>query len=164
MAAGFERAARPELRLLVIGRETADLRALAARMGGALIHLGPRPHHEMPQFLAMADMVALPQRDTQYARAQIPGKVFEAMAMAKPIIASAVSDLPEILNGCGIVVPAHDPGALCQAILRVVDDASLAAELGRRARKKCMEYYSWDRMEQQLDEVVRGLIACRKAA
>jgi glycosyltransferase involved in cell wall biosynthesis len=102
-------------------------------------------------FLAMADLVVLPQRVTRETLAQIPGKVFEAMAMARPIVATAVSDLPEILDGCGVIVPPQAPDKLGAAIDRLLSRPEEARALGQEARRRCQEHYSWDAMERVLD-------------
>ena len=109
----------------------------------------------MPVFLAAADLVCLPQRDEPYARAQIPAKVFEAMAMGCPVVATDVSDLGEILNGCGLVVPPSDTASLARAIDGLISNQDLQTTLGHRARERCVKLYSWDAMEAPLDEVVR---------
>jgi len=96
--------------------------------------VGPQPHALMPELLALSDMVVLPQRRTPIASAQVPAKVFEAMAMAKPIVATRMSDLPEILDNCGLLVEPGDIAQLAAAIERLLHDEPLGAELGRRAR------------------------------
>ena len=88
------------------------------------------------------------------AEAQIPAKVFEAMAMAKPIIATAISDLPEILEGCGIIVEPENVPQLAGAIEAVLTDSQRADELGERARERHRKEYSWDAMETVLVDVM----------
>ena len=105
----------------------------------------------MPLFLAVADLVVLPQRVTRETMAQIPGKVFEAMAMARPIVATAVSDLPEILDGCGVIVPPDSADKLGAAIDQLLSRPEEARALGQEARRRCQEHYSWDAMERVLD-------------
>jgi glycosyltransferase involved in cell wall biosynthesis len=63
------------------------------------------PYRSAPAWYAAADVVAIPQLDDAAARHQMPLKAVDAMAMGRPIVASAVSDLPELLDGCGRVVP-----------------------------------------------------------
>jgi glycosyltransferase involved in cell wall biosynthesis len=70
------------------------------------------------------------------AEAQIPAKVFEAMAMAKPVVSTAVSDLPDILAGCGIIVEPENVAQLAGAIETVLADSQGADEIGERARER----------------------------
>jgi len=54
-----------------------------------------------------------------------------------------VSMIPEILEGCGVLVRPGDTTALRVALGRLLDDPASAAELGRRARQRCAERYSF---------------------
>jgi glycosyltransferase involved in cell wall biosynthesis len=141
-----------DVRLLMAGKGD-----LSPKVAGKALHLGFLPHSAMPELLAMADLVVLPQRRHPVAEAQIPAKVFEAMAMAKPVIATAISDLPEILDGCGVIVPPEDPPRLAAAIDDVLSDDQQAAEMGARARQRHERHYSWDAMEAVLQQVLRTL-------
>lgn len=131
------------VRLLVVGPQTDYLRELqrVERYASYIVCIGAKPKSEMPRYLALGDLVVLPQKDTQLAQSQVPCKVFEAMAMAKPIIASAVSDLPQILDGCGWIVPPGNAPALAEKIRRVLNQPEESAELGRKAREKCVREY-----------------------
>ena len=81
--------------------------------------------------------------------------MLEAMAMAKPIIATSVCDLPEILKGCGWIVEPEQPVQLAEAIRYVFDNPEEAKEHGLKARIKCEKEYSWDAMEKILLPVFR---------
>jgi glycosyltransferase involved in cell wall biosynthesis len=145
---------RRNLKLLLVGSTSKDggiESRLRAQLGDAAVLVGPQPHSEMPWFLAVASAVVLPQRSTRVAQMQVPGKVFEAMAMARPIVATAVSDLPEILEGCGIVKPPDDPDQLTEGLGWILDHPTEARHLGLQARQRCRERYSWDAMERTLD-------------
>ncbi|MBN2331277.1 MAG: glycosyltransferase family 4 protein [Candidatus Aenigmarchaeota archaeon] len=147
-------AGRDDIRLLMVGDIGGGyLRSLQGKYGSMLMHAGKRPHSEMPSFLAAADMVVLPQRRTPYNEAQVPGKIFEALAMGKPVIGSSVSDIPGILDECGIVVEPDDTRALAEAIMHVAGNDGEARRMGAKARKKCVSHYSWDAMERILAEV-----------
>src|SRR6185436_19978286 len=111
--------------------------AAAARLGGRFHQLGMVANARMPALLAACDAAPVPQRDVPFARAQLPAKVLEAMAMAVPVVATPVGDLPEILGGeaRGWPVPADDPAALARALAAIAADpgeAARRAEAGRR--------------------------------
>ncbi len=116
------------------------------------------PHNEMPQLLAAADVVAVPQLDTEASRYQMPMKVYDAMAMAKPIVATPISDLPEGLDGCGVVVPPGDSNALVAAIRDLVEDPARATALGEDARRRCVERFGLDRVAALLQDVVMSVV------
>jgi len=84
------------------------------------------------------------------SRGQLPAKIFYAIAMAKPIIATNVSDIPEILDGCGWIVEPENPKQLAKTIKYVFDHPVEAKERGKKARQKCKREYSLEIMENKL--------------
>lgn len=122
-------------------------------LGSRLRCFGMQPLDSVPEFLAVADVVVIPQRSSPATIGQMPAKLFDAMAMGRPVVSTAVSDIPRVLDGCGWVVDPGDPDALCQAIRNILADPSEARERGRRARERCRSEYDWDAMERTLDEV-----------
>ena len=115
------------------------------------------PYASAPALYAAADVVAIAQLDTDAARHQMPLKAVDAMAMGRPIVASAVSDLPELLDGCGRIVPPGDVDALAAAIGELLADADQASELGANARARCLERCSYRRVGERLSGVVRAV-------
>ena len=105
--------------------------------------MGEIPFDDVPRVLAAADVVAVPQRATTDTLGQVPAKLIDAMAMARPIVTTDVSMIPAILDGCGAVVPPGDPRALAGAIARLLADPASAGDLGRRARQRCVARYSF---------------------
>src|SRR5262245_19269201 len=140
--------------LAVCGVLTEVLKELREKYPDVLLYLGPQPHNHMPLLWLAADLVVLAQEDTPYTRAQVPGKVFEAMAMERPIVASSVSDLPEILADCGWLVEPANVEAITEAIHEALASPEDAADRGRRARTRYLENYSWDVMERILNGVM----------
>ena len=104
---------------------------------------GEIPFEDVPRYLVAADVVAVPQRDTTDTLGQVPAKLFDAMALGRPIVSTSVSMIPEILEGCGVVVAPGNVAALAAAIKRLLDDPVDAAALGRRARERCETRYSF---------------------
>ena len=120
--------------------------------------MGCRPKSEEPKLLSITDLVVLPQRYTRAAIAQVPAKVFTAMAMEKPIIATKISDLPEILYGCGILVRTGNIQEIAEKITFILENEDIATELGKRARKRCIEKYSISAVRKIFQEkILRNL-------
>ncbi len=155
LIAAVHMVSRDDLRLLLVGADVRDpyVRALIMQAGDILQVVGMCPLSKRPQWLAVADMVVLPQRASSATVGQVPAKLFDAMAMAKPIVATAVSDVPAILDGCGLVVPPGDVEALADRIRYVLDNPREATQLGMAARHKCVRDYSWEAMERVLLQV-----------
>lgn len=109
-----------------------------------------RIHRDMPLYLGLGDVLIVPLAETVMARSQMPCKVFEAMAMGKPIVASAVSDLSEVLGGCGHLVAPGRPEAVAQAVAAILGDPDRARALGERARTRCFEKYGMEASRKSL--------------
>jgi glycosyltransferase involved in cell wall biosynthesis len=120
------------------------------------------PYPRMPEVLAAADVLAIPQLDVKPARYQMPMKVYDCMAMGRPIVASAVSDLPRVLDGCARLIPADDARALRTALKELIKNKELALELGTRAREKCQREYSMAAVGKILQGVVEQVLAEKK--
>jgi glycosyltransferase involved in cell wall biosynthesis len=131
------------------------------RSRGKVIPLGVQPFHLMPELLATADLVALPLSKQPKSLGYVPCKLYEAMAMALPVISSDLSDVPTILDGCGYVVPADDSAALQEKIEYVLTHPDEAREMGRRARERVVARYSWRVMDGILRGVVEAVTAGR---
>jgi glycosyltransferase involved in cell wall biosynthesis len=103
----------------------------------------------------MSDVVVIPQKKCNASAGQLPAKVFDAMAMAKPIIATSVSDLPAILRDCGWLVDPENVGELAMSIKYVLEHPDEGKTMGCKARKKCIEMYSYDAMERPLCDIFK---------
>ena len=97
------------------------------------------------------------QRFETKADMEEAAKIFDAMALAKPVVSTRVSMIPEILEGCGVVVEPGDVRALAGGLRRLLDDPAAAAELGRRARIRCEAQYSFRAARERLFPLFEGL-------
>jgi len=127
--------------------------------GSEVIATDPIPFDDVPRYLAAADVVAVPQRATSDTVGQVPAKIFDALALARPVVSTRVSMIPEVLDGCGLVVPPGDPPALAAAIGRLLDDPALARELGARGRVRCEALYSFAAARARLFPLVERVAA-----
>lgn len=110
---------RPHAYLVGDGTTRGSLEQLAHNLGvGASVHFtGRRPHDEIPLWINAARALCLPSR-----REGCPNVVLEALASGRPVVATSVGGVPEILQpDCGICVEPNHSEALGEAILRVLD-------------------------------------------
>lgn len=113
---------------------------------------------DVPAYLASLDVLVLCS-DTE----GLPNVILEAMAMRIPCVATAVSDVPELLEGVGRVVPKGDAGALARAVVETMalDDDERSARL-TAGRNRVEQEYSLDVAAQRFwaahDDVLGGLV------
>ena len=144
--------------LLLVGIDGSDqyannlLTTAQVALGNRLKTFGLQPFESVPKFLTMADTIVIPQKNNYATMGQLPAKIFDAMAMAKPIIATNVSDIPEILDGCGWIVEPEKPAQLAERIEYVLDNPEEAGEMGQNARQKCIERYRLGRNRRNTTE------------
>ncbi len=85
------------------------------------------------------------------------------MASAKPIIASAVGQVADIVQHekNGLLVPADDASRMAKAIVRLIADKDLRVQLGQQAREDALRHHSWEgylsRLENVFTDVIRHL-------
>jgi glycosyltransferase involved in cell wall biosynthesis len=146
-----------DVMLAIIGARAASA---AAERWSALPFVsvtGEIAFDDVPRYLVGADVVAVPQRATLDTMGQLPAKLFDAMALARPVVSTAVSMIPEVLDGCGIVVAPGDVRALREALATLLADPATAAEMGRRARRRCEAEYSFHAARATLFPLVDAL-------
>ncbi|MGH7443780.1 MAG: glycosyltransferase, partial [Longimicrobiales bacterium] len=87
----------------------------------------------------------------------------EAMASARPVIASSVGGVPEIIEDgkTGVLVPTHDPGALAAAVKRLLRSPDQARDLGAAARSAVQEKFDVLRSVTQLEAVYTSVLSRR---
>ncbi|MBI2165014.1 MAG: glycosyltransferase, partial [Chloroflexi bacterium] len=156
-------AGTPDLKLLLVGLGadpySERLRRLAQdSLGPQAILVGQQPWSRVPEFLAASDVVAIPQIETEVTSWQVPMKVFDAMAMGRPVVATRTSGLPEALEGCGWLVEPGKPGELAEAIDHVLTHPEEARLRGMEARERCIKGFSYSSMAGTLMPLVEGLL------
>ena len=140
----------PGGQLVVVGGEKEPLQrlvALAREAAPGRVHFtGLVPHAAVPFHLAAGDVIVLPNsaRSEISSRHTSPLKLFEAMSTGRPIVASDLPSLREVLRheGNAILVAPDDPGALAAGLSRVFSDEPLRRRLSAQARAD-VEPYDW---------------------
>ena len=150
---------QPDLRLVIVGGSPYDDYddQLMARWGRWIVKLPRCPVEQMPDVLAAAHIVVVPQRDTLAAQAQFPLKLTDGMAMAKPVISTRVGDIPDILDGVGYLVDPGSPSQLAGAIAHIFAHPNEAHQRGQLARRKCVTHYSVNTMADTIADLFTSL-------
>ncbi len=148
-----------DLRLVIIGGSPYDDYddRLKERYGKWIIQLPRSPIEKMPELVAAAHILVVPQRDTLTAIAQFPLKLTDGMAMAKPILSTTVGDIPEILGDTGYLVEPQNPPQIAEMITKIFVNWDLAERKGKQARDRCLEFYGTKAMSKILMGVFESL-------
>lgn len=129
----------PATRALVMGEGPLETALLVQRQRVFPSAIFSAPRRDLPQVLKALDVLVIASRIES-----IPILLYEAMAMAKPIIATAVGGIPEVLSHgeTGLLVPPEDPEALAQAIDRLVENPTEASRMGEAARRRALAHFT----------------------
>ncbi|MBI4618167.1 MAG: glycosyltransferase [Planctomycetes bacterium] len=142
-AAARVRALRPDVRFAIVGRgaEEGRLRERARELGleEAVRFAGFRP--DAAAILGEADAVALTSRWEGFGLVLV-----EAMSRRRPVVATAVGPVPEVVGDAALLAPPGDPAAVADRLLAVLSDKRLAARLGQAGEARVRERFSADRM------------------
>lgn len=148
----------PELQLLVIGRPQPG-----GKTEQLLEQLSLR---ERVRFESGISTESLVQHYAQATIAVIPSlyegfglPAGEAMAAGLPVVSTDGGALPEIVGDAGVIVPSADSQALAAAIAALLDDEQERLRLGKKARERILNRFSWSVCAQQMLSYYRGVIA-----
>lgn len=151
---------RPDLRFAIVGGAGAEgamepeLRSLAARLGlqDRVIFAGPRGRSELAAWYSAADLFVLAS-----GHEGCPNVVIEAIACGTPVVATPVGNVPELVEGVGIVAERQVP-ALAAAI-----GEALSREWDRDAIRARIESRTWAAVGREVMEEVQGAMKGRGA-
>jgi len=156
MLALEESGCHPQLLIVGEGPIESDLRQLCRDLGidSSVTFAGFRD--DIPKVLDAVDIAVLPSHFEGMGRV-----LLEAMARAKPVVATSVGGIPEIVvdEQTGILVPPHDPPSLAEALERLIRDKALRLEMGERGKARLSERFSSRRMVELTAEVYRDALA-----
>lgn len=144
-AAAHVRRRNPRIRFLIAGsgRLQPQLEGLASELdvSSSVEFLGWR--NDTVGFMRQIDILAMPSLWEAFGLSAA-----EAMALERPVVASRVDGLPEVIEEgrTGLLVPPADADALAAAILQLAADPRLRHQMGVEGRKRVWERFSLDRM------------------
>ena len=155
----------PEAWLLIVGEGALrdSLRTVVHECGveARVVMPGQLPHRMMPQVLGACNVCVVPSIPISGVEEATSILALEAMACGKPVVASNIGGLREIIEDgrTGILTPAGDPEALAQSIVKALKDSNLARSLGERARKHVEAHHSWNVIGRRVAAVYNKILA-----
>jgi glycosyltransferase involved in cell wall biosynthesis len=156
-------AENPELTVLIAGDgpERPALEALVAELGisSNVRLLGYR--EDVPDVLRALD-VAVSSSDFEGS----PLAVMEYMDAARPIVATAVGGVPDLIDDGvhGLLVPPGDSGALARAVAELLADPASARRMGEHARERRRTEFDIDTLVRRLEDLYEELLEQKHAA
>lgn len=138
---------RDDVRFVMVGSgvRLRELQNLAGKLelASSVIFTGPIPHAEVPRYLAAADILVASFQDDDQQQSKSPLKIVEYLAMGKPIVSSRVGEVPRMIGDAGLLVEPGSDEALAYGIEQLLQDATLRASLGAKARRRVESRYNW---------------------
>ena len=148
----------PDVRFLLVGdgplKPDIVKRSEDLKLSGQTVMTGER--NDIPELLSIMDIVIQPS-----IVEGLPRVIIEAMAMAKPIVASDIDGIREEIDHekTGILVPSKNPNALAEAIMMLLKDETKARDLGRAARKTADQRFNLNRQLALYEEMYLELLS-----
>lgn len=150
----FSKLKRNEVKLLIIGDgpEKKKLMELTQQMGlnGRVNFIGERPQREISDWINASDILCLPSLSEGW-----PNVLMEAFACGKPVVASRVGGVPEIITSdkLGIMVPPGDIEKLAEGI-----EQALKTSWNSQLIRSSVAHRTWDIVAQEIYEVVTDVL------
>jgi glycosyltransferase involved in cell wall biosynthesis len=148
----------PSVRALIVGdgplRDELIEYAKTQRLEDCCIFTGMR--EDIPAIMRTLDIVALPSLSEG-----LPFILLEAMAMARPVVATRVNGISEVVEDgvTALLVPPQAPQMLAQAVITLLTDRELSGRIGAEARRLVEWRFSLDRMIREIERVYEELLA-----
>lgn len=155
----------PGLRLVIGGEGDLEheLKDQARRLGleGRVHFAGRLLRDRIGPLMGACDLFVMPSvRDRSGNIDGLPNVILEAMALGRPVIATAVAGIPlAVLGGHnGLLVPERDPKALAAALLEALSDPERLAQWGRNSRALIAERLNWPVVAARYETVFQRLL------
>lgn len=132
-------------------RQQCEELARQEGVSGRVKFLGLR--HDVPRLLASADVAVMSS-----AWEGLPLSAVEAMASCRPVVASDVDGLREVVGGAGLLFPHKDYRRLAGTIRRLCEDGRLYAEVAQRCLRRARQY-DIARMADGYGQVYRSILS-----
>jgi glycosyltransferase involved in cell wall biosynthesis len=150
-AFGIVQRSEPRTRLLLIGN--CNVRVPEPLMNeGAVFRTGPVSYELLQQYIAACDVMLLPLRDSIANRGRWPSKIGDYLAAGRPVIASRVGDVANLIEEghCGLLSD-DTPENFASKVLHLLADRNLLAEMADCARMTAETKLDWNLLAKQLE-------------
>jgi glycosyltransferase involved in cell wall biosynthesis len=155
---------REDVRFLLVGDGAIRERlAREARESGLanVVFTGRLDKRRMPEVLAAADACLVHLARRELFTTVLPSKIFEAAAMARPIVLGVEGFAAELVAGAGagLCIEPENEAELVAAVLRLADDPALARRLGAAGRAEIAARYDYDELAGRYADLLGKIAA-----
>ena len=155
--------------VLAGNKENPEFQRAASRLGNRCVLIGLVDNRKMPYLLSAVDVVPTPQHANAFTQSQIPAKLLEAMAMAKAVVVSRVSDLALIVgenerDPRGWVIEPENTDQLADVLQYIHANSELARKRGIAARRYFMENASEETIGWRLQPIIDHCAKCVRSS
>ncbi len=154
---------RSDIAFLIVGdgarREELERFAKEAGVNDQIIFTGRMSRDQMPTVLASSDACLVHLRKTELFETVVPSKIFETMAMGRPIIMGVRGESRAIVQAAGAAIDMEPESEtdLVEALVRLADDTPFRESLSHSARAYVLEHYDRNRQAAKMLSVFEGL-------
>jgi glycosyltransferase involved in cell wall biosynthesis len=150
---------KPEVCFIFLGGPgmSESLKTLCAAYPKNVRFLSSVPYDEMPSYYELCDVFVIPRPSTVSSETIVPLKLLEVMAMGKPVVASDVGGLAEVIKHGenGYLYHKDDTASLKNALLEAL--AADNTQIGLEARQTVLDSYTWEKSVERLSAVYQQL-------
>ena len=150
----------PHAALIIAGygdlRETLEQQAHALGVASHVYFPGKLERERAARYISAADVYTIPSiRDQDGNVDGLPNVLLEGMGAGRPIVASRVAGIPEVIDDGvhGLLVPERDAAALASAITQLLGNRDFAHRLGAAARQRIEQELTWDATAARFERV-----------
>jgi glycosyltransferase involved in cell wall biosynthesis len=155
------RQAEPKAQLLLVGYCNVAVEDLVAEPD-AVRRTGHIRYDEINHYLAACDVCWLPLRDSGANRGRYPLKMNDYMAVGRPVVATTVGDVADLVRRgeFGLLAPDR-PDELAHQVLTLLRDPARRETMGRRARQLAEAEFTWDQISGLLERFYQQILEAR---
>ncbi len=135
--------------MLPLLRERAKLLGISDRVR----FLGKVEYSRLPIYYRASDVFVLPSLSEAFGIV-----LLEAMASGTPVIGTQVGGIPEIIDGCGLLVPPGDANKLAEAINFVLSNQNVEKRLARLGKQRVETIYDWSVVVRKVVALYRDVL------
>lgn len=148
----------PDKRLLIIGYCPFDIKKYV-RQPEEVIRTGDLDYDQLNEYLASCDIFWLPLSNTNANQGRFPLKLMDYMAAGRPIVSTAVGDIPTVFNQKKIGLLSQDsPKDISDQTLRLFSDPDIRKNMGNNARQLAESGFSWGEISKTLEAFYKRIL------